>query len=313
VTISRLRIVFAGTPAFAAVSLRALLADGSTDVVAVYSQPDRPAGRGRKLTACAVKQLALEHHLPVHQPASFKDPRELATLRALRSDLLVVVAYGLILPQELLEIPRLGCINLHASLLPRWRGAAPIERAIMAGDMETGITLMCVEPRLDSGPILATARCPIEEDDTAGSLHDKLAQLGAALLVSTLPAVVDATIVPVRQDESQATYAAKVDKREAELDWTMSAVELARRIRALNPRLGATSTIDGEALKVWEAAVTGEASARAPGEIVRAGPAGIDIATGDGVLRLLSVQPPGRRPISAADFLNARPRLKERA
>jgi len=313
VTSPRLRIVFAGTPEFAAVSLRALLDDGSNGVVAVYCQPDRPAGRGRQLTACAVKRLAVERGLPVYQPTSFKEAPELEAFRALQPDLLVVVAYGLILPRTLLEIPRLGCINVHASLLPRWRGAAPIERAIMAGDTETGVTLMRVEPRLDSGPVLAAARCPIAEDDTAGALHDRLARLGAALLVSTLPFLESETVTAIRQDDSLATYAAKIDRREAELEWSLSAAELARRVRALNPRLGAIATIAGETVKIWRAESTGEICARPPGEIVRAGPAGIDIATGDGVLRLLSIQPPGRRPVSVADFLNARPRLKEHA
>ncbi|MCG3201156.1 MAG: Methionyl-tRNA formyltransferase [Gammaproteobacteria bacterium] len=309
----RIRIVFAGTPEFAAVSLRALLGEGRNEIVAVYCQPDRPAGRGRRLTACAVKQLAVESGLPVHQPVSFKETGEIQAIRALRPDLLIVVAYGLILPRALLEIPRLGCVNVHASLLPRWRGAAPIERAIMAGDTETGVTLMRVEPRLDSGPVLAVAQCPIAEDDTAGTLHDRLARLGAALLVSTLPSLVNGTITSVRQDDRRATYAAKIGRREAELDWSMSAEELARRVRALNPRLGASATIAGETVKIWLAESTGEACARPPGEIVRTGSTGIEIATGDGVLRLLSLQPPGRHAVSAADFLNARPRLKERA
>ncbi len=309
----RLRIVFAGTPEFAAVSLRALLDDGSHDILAVYCQPDRPAGRGRALTACAVKRLAVERGLPVHQPTGFREAGELEAIRALRPDLLIVVAYGLILPRALLEIPRLGCINVHASLLPRWRGAAPIERAIIAGDTETGVTLMRVERRLDSGPVLAVARCPIAEDDTAGALHDRLARLGAALLVSTLPSVANGTVTATQQDEALATYAAKIDRREAELDWSMSAAALARRVRALNPRLGASTTIAGETVKIWLAESTAEPCARPPGEIVRAGSAGIDIATGDGVLRLLSIQPPGRRAVSAAEFLNARPRLRERA
>lgn len=309
----RLRIVFAGTPEFAAVSLRALLDDGGHDILAVYCQPDRPAGRGRALTACAVKRLAVERGLPVRQPISFTETRELEAFRGLQADLLIVVAYGLILPRALLDIPRLGCVNVHASLLPRWRGAAPIERAIMAGDTETGVTLMRVEPRLDSGPILAVARCPIAEDDTAGALHDRLARLGAALLVSTLPSVANGTVTATRQDETLATYAAKIDRREAELDWSMSAAELARRVRALNPRLGASATIAGETVKIWLAESTAEPCAQPPGEIVRAGSAGIDIATGDGVLRVLSIQPPGRRAVSAADYLNARPRLRERA
>ena len=229
-----LKIVFAGTPDFSVPALDALLTSGH-DVIAVYTQPDRPAGRGRKLTASPVKARALEHGIPVHQPLSLKRPEEQERLAALAPDVMVVVAYGLLLPPAVLAIPRLGCVNIHASLLPRWRGAAPIQRAILAGDAETGVTLMQMEKGLDTGPMLATVRCPIGPDDTAETLHDRLAALGAGALVPTLERLDRGEITAEPQDDTQACYAAKLDKAEAVLDWRRPAVELERQVRAFNP------------------------------------------------------------------------------
>ncbi len=304
-----LRLIFAGTPAFAAISLEALLAQGRHEVVAVYARPDRPAGRGRAVTAGAVKQLALKHGLPVRQPARL-DEAEVAGLAAYKPDAVIVAAYGLLLPPALLELPRLGCINIHASLLPRWRGAAPIERAILAGDVETGVTLMRMVPALDSGPILAQRRCLIGEQDTAGDLHDKLAALGAELLLEKLPAIAASGVQAAPQDERLATYARKIIKTEARLDWRRPAVELARAARAFNPRPGATAILGGREIKVLRVHPVRGPVAGPPGTIIHAGPEGIDVQTGDGLLRLQTLQAPGRRPVTAADYLNAHPELR---
>jgi methionyl-tRNA formyltransferase len=304
-----LRLVFAGTPEFAAVSLRALLAQDEFQIAAVYTQPDRPAGRGRQLTPSAVKQVGLEHGLVVRQPLTLRDEAEQAHLRDLRLDVLVVVAYGLILPQPVLAAPRRGCVNLHASLLPRWRGAAPIERAILAGDTHTGVSLMLIEPELDSGPVIATVSCPITETDTAGDLHARLARLGADLLCEKLPAWVLGEIPAVAQDHSQATYAAKINKAETRLDWSASALTLARQIRAFNPRWGASAVLGGEQVRISMAETGANVSAHSPGTIVKAKGGILEVATGQGTLRLLTLQAPGKRPVSAADYINARPGL----
>jgi len=307
-----LRLVFAGTPEFAAVSLQALIAEKRHDICAVYTQPDRPAGRGKIETASPVKQLALKHGLPVLQPARM-DETAIAALSALKPDVMVVVAYGLILPTLLLNLPRLGCVNIHASLLPRWRGAAPIERAILAGDAESGITLMRVEPALDSGPILAQKHCIIDEHDTAGDLHDKLAALGASLLLETLPAIAAGHIEPTPQDEQLATHAKKIIKSEARLEWHRPAADLARAVRAFNPRPGATADLAGKEIKILEARSLGTPAAGETGHIIRAGKEGIDVQTGDGTLRILTLQVPGRRAVTAADYLNAHPGLRRSA
>jgi methionyl-tRNA formyltransferase len=299
-----LKIVFAGTPDFSVPALDALLTSGH-DVIAVYTQPDRPAGRGRKLTASPVKARALEHGIPVHQPLSLKRPEEQERLAALAPDVMVVVAYGLLLPPAVLAIPRLGCVNIHASLLPRWRGAAPIQRAILAGDAETGVTLMQMEKGLDTGPMLATVRCPIGPDDTAETLHDRLAALGAEALVPTLERLDRGEITAEPQDDTQACYAAKLDKAEAVLDWRRPAVELERQVRAFNPWPVAQTGFQERVLRVWQARALDEEHTAAPGAVLRAGKAGIDVAAGRGVLRLLSVQLPGKRPMDAAAFLNA--------
>ena len=304
-----LRMVFAGTPAFAAASLQALIALGVHDLCAVYTQPDRPAGRGKTLTASAVKQLALKHGLPVRQPQQFNKV-EIAALAALKPDVMIVVAYGLILPASILNLPHLGCINVHASLLPRWRGAAPVERAILAGDAETGITLMRIEPSLDSGPILVQKNCVIDEHDTAGDLHQRLAALGASLLLETLPAIAAGRIEAIPQDGRLATYAKKINKAETRLDWQQPATDLARAVRAFNPKPGATAILGGQEIKFLRAEALPAVHAAEPGTVIHAGPEGIDVQTGRGLLRIMMLQAPGRRPVTAADYLNGHPELR---
>lgn len=299
-----LNIIFAGTPEFAAVALNALLGSEHR-VVAVYTQPDRPAGRGRKLTYGPVKQLAMEHQIPVKQPKSLKGESEQAALRALNADLMVVVAYGLILPQAVLDAPRLGCINIHASLLPRWRGAAPIQRAIMAGDPESGVTIMQMEAGLDTGPMLHILRCPIHNDDTGGALHDRLAGLGAQALLEVLPKLASAELTPEIQDDSLANYASKLDKQECQIDWGLPAVQIDRKVRAFNPWPVAQADFQGKVMRIWEAQVVEEAVEAPPGTVVSSGKDGIDVATGEGLLRVRKLQMPGKRAMAAVDFLNA--------
>ena len=298
-----LRIVFAGTPEFAAEHLRALL-DSPHQLVAVYSQPDRPAGRGQKLAASPVKQLAVQREIPVYQPQTLRDPVAQAELAALAPDLLVVVAYGLILPQAVLDIPRLGCINSHASLLPRWRGAAPIQRAIEAGDPESGVTVMQMEAGLDTGPMLLKVRTPITADDTGGSLHDRLASLGPQAVLEAIAGLAAGTLRGEVQDDSLATYAHKLNKDEARLDWTRPAVELQRLIRAFHPWPICHSTLNGEALKV-HAAELGEGSG-GPGSILAADKQGLTVACGQGALRLTRLQLPGGKALDFGDLYNSR-------
>jgi len=296
------RIIFAGTPPFAAAALNAL-ADAGHDIVLVLTQPDRPAGRGMKLMPSAVKQAALARGLPVSQPPSLKSPEAQTELHAVDADVMVVAAYGLILPQAVLGLPRLGCLNIHASLLPRWRGAAPIQRAILAGDAETGITIMQMDAGLDTGAMLSKTVVPIRDSDTAASLHDVLAATGATAIVAALanyPA-----LVPVAQDDAQATYAAKLSKDEAQLDWRQPADALARAVRAYNPAPGAWTQLDGAPLKVWMAATA--PGAGDPGTVLRADAEGLVVACGSGALALREVQPAGSKRMSAAAFLAGRP------
>lgn len=298
-----LRLVFAGTPEFAAEHLKALL-NTPHQIVAVYTQPDRPAGRGQKLMPSPVKQWALQHQLPVYQPVSLRDPAAQAELAALQPDLMVVVAYGLILPQVVLDIPRLGCINSHASLLPRWRGAAPIQRAIEAGDTESGVTLMQMEAGLDTGPMLLKARTPITPEDTGGTLHDRLAQLGAQALVEGVNALADTGLKAEIQSDALACYAHKLNKDEATLDWSRPAPELERRIRAFNPWPIAHTRWQGEVLKV-HAARLGQGSGSA-GQILAASKEGLTVACGEGALQLTVLQLPGGKPLRFADLYNSR-------
>jgi methionyl-tRNA formyltransferase len=304
-----LRIVFAGTPAFAVPSLRA--AASRNEVVAVYTQPDRPAGRGRALTPSPVKLEALKRGLPVLQPQSLKSQLARDALGALQPDLLIVVAYGLILPQKILDIPRYGCWNVHASLLPRWRGAAPIQRAIEAGDSETGICLMQMEKGLDTGPVLLPSPLPIGESETAGQLHDRLAELGAQVLADGLGLLrAGMRPVPRLQPESGVTYAHKIEKSEAKLDWSQPAQGLANKIRAFNPWPMAEAELAGERVRIHGAVALPLAHGQPPGRVLFAGRDGIDVACGQGALRIRVLQREGGKAITAADYLNARQDLR---
>ena len=298
-----LRIVFAGTPEFAAEHLKALLGTPH-QIIAVYSQPDRPAGRGQKLTPSPVKQLAVEHGIAVYQPQSLRAPAAQTELAALAPDLMVVVAYGLILPQAVLDTPRLGCINSHASLLPRWRGAAPIQRAIEAGDGESGVTVMQMEAGLDTGPMLLKVGTPISHEDTGGSLHDRLARLGPPAVIQAIAGLAAGSLVGEVQDDGLATYAHKLNKDEARLDWTRPASELERLIRAFNPWPICHSLLNGEPLKVL-AAQLAEGQGR-PGQILAASKEGLTVACGDAALRLTRLQLPGGKALAFADLYNSR-------
>jgi methionyl-tRNA formyltransferase len=306
----RLRLVFAGTPEFAVPCLAACR-DCGAELVAVYTQPDRPAGRGRKLAASPVKQATLEAGVAVEQPRTLKDPDAQATLAGYRPDLLVVVAYGLILPQAVLDLPTLGCWNVHASLLPRWRGAAPIQRAIVAGDHETGVDLMRMEAGLDTGPVLMEERIAITAHETGGSLHDRLSVLGAKVLAEGLERIQHGEIPSARaQAEDSVSYANKLDKSEARLDFTRPASELERIVRAFDPWPVADAQIGGERLRIWSAQALDRPPGAPPGSVLGGDREGLAIACGDGVLRLLSVQRPGGRQIAIGDYLNARPELR---
>lgn len=299
-----MRIIFAGTPDFAAETLKALLTTDH-EICAVYTQPDRPSGRGRKLTASPVKQLALEHHIPVEQPLNFKQDDAKQILANYHADLMIVVAYGLLLPQAVLDTPRLGCINVHASLLPRWRGAAPIQRAILAGDTETGVCIMQMEAGLDTGPVLSRASCPITQDDTAQTLHDRLAILGAETLLSSLPNIVELQNKAQAQNDASTCYAAKLLKQEAEIDWQQAASQIVRQIHAFNPWPVAQTIWQDQVFRIWSATLVDEQHTAPAGEIITVNKDSIDVATGDGTLRLKHIQLPGKRAMAVADFLNA--------
>jgi methionyl-tRNA formyltransferase len=304
-----LRLVFAGTPEFAVPSLAAAF-EGPDTLLAIYTQPDRPAGRGRQAQASAVKQFALRHGIAVRQPVTLRDVEARAQLRALKPDLMIVVAYGLLLPQKVLDIPRYGCWNVHASLLPRWRGAAPIQRAIEAGDAQTGICLMQMEKGLDTGAVLLREALAIGADESAGDLHDRLARLGAEVLRDGLARLRAGAPLPGVPQSADATYAHKLDKQEARLDWSRPAAELARRVRAFSPWPVAEAELAGERVRIHAARAIQATTTVAPGGIVAAGRDGIDVACGEGVLRLLQLQRDGGRSMAAVDYLNARPALR---
>lgn len=299
-----LRIIFAGTPEFAVRSLAALL-ETRHEVVAVYSQPDRPAGRGRKLAPTPVKALALEHDIPVYQPVSLRDEEAQQVLASHNADLMVVVAYGLILPQVVLDTPRLGCINVHGSLLPRWRGAAPIQRAIWQGDAETGVTIMKMEAGLDTGPMLLKTRLDIAADETAQTLHDKLADQGGDALKEAVDALAEGTLTPEVQDDALANYAEKLSKAEAEIDWSKDAAFIDRCIRAFNPWPVSWTTLHGETVRIWQATPETENSDLAPGAVISADKTGLRIACGEGTLCIKNMQLPGKKALSVVDILNS--------
>lgn len=300
-----LRIIFAGTPEFAASSLQALL-NTRHKVVAVYTQPDRPSGRGRKLTASPVKQLAEIEGIPVRQPENFKDPADQQALGDFGADLMVVAAYGLLLPKAVLETPRLGCINVHASLLPRWRGAAPIHRALLAGDTETGITIMQMDIGLDTGAMLHKVSCPIDDRHTSGELHDVLAKLGGTALTEALDKLTEGSLHGEAQDPAQACYASKLVKAEGAIDWTRDALDLERKVRGLNPWPVAYTDLNGARIRIWEAQALDERCDQPPGTLLTIDRDGLRVATGHGILAITRLQLPNAKQLPVADLLNAR-------
>lgn len=304
-SIPSLKIVFAGTPSFAAIALEALV-HSDHQVVAVYTQPDRPAGRGLKVTQSPVKESALLYQLPVYQPTSLKSSYEEDRLARFQADVMVVAAYAMLLPAPILRIPRLGCINIHPSLLPRWRGAAPIQRTIFAGDTITGVSIMQMDQGLDTGPILLQRQYVLDPEETSQSLHDKLAHLGADALIETLNLLAQSQIEAKPQDNTATTYAHKISKEEALIDWMRPAEELAYEIRAFNPWPVAYTSWNGQNLRIWKAKTIVNDQQAEPRTIIHAGRDGIDIATGKGVLRLLEVQLPGGKILPIADFYNAK-------
>ena len=299
-----MKLIFAGTPDFAACVLSALLASPH-DLALVLTQPDRPSGRGLKSHSSPVKRLALDHDIPIAQPASLKEAQAQDALRAAGADLIVVTAYGLLLPPSVLAIPRLGAINIHASLLPRWRGAAPIQRALLAGDRETGVCIMQMETGLDTGPVLLSASIPIRDEDNARTLHDRLADLGARLVLQALDELERGAAVPRQQPAEGATYASKIDRTEARIDWTRPAPEIWRKIRAFNPHPGAVSRLRAQELKIWQGVPVVHSGV--PGTVLEVDSRGIVVACGDGSLRIEELQRAGGRRLSPAEFLRGHP------
>ncbi|CDG16019.1 methionyl-tRNA formyltransferase [Xenorhabdus doucetiae] len=300
-----LRIIFAGTPDFAARHLAALL-NSQHQVVGVLTRPDKPAGRGKKLTPSPVKVLAEEHDVPVFQPKTLRTEESQQWVMEQQADIMIVVAYGLILPQDILDIPRLGCLNVHGSLLPRWRGAAPIQRSIWAGDQETGVTIMQMDAGLDTGDMLLKAICPITNEDTSASLYEKLADIGPEALLGTLSLITSGKCQPEVQEGALATYAEKLSKDEAKVDWNLSATQIERCVRAFNPWPMSFFLLDDQPIKIWQAEVITEQSIQAPGTIISADKKGIQIATTEGILNITQLQPPGKKAMSAADLLNSK-------
>ena len=296
------RVIFAGTPEFARVQLQGLVESG-VKPIAVLTQPDRPAGRGKLLKASPVKDYAQAHGIDVLQPESLRDDEIASQLIALQADIMIVAAYGLLLPQRVLDIPRAGCLNVHASLLPRWRGAAPIQAAILAGDATTGVCLMSMTAGLDCGPVFASEVLQIAADENAGTLHDRLAAAGSALLSAQLANIIAGKVSAVEQDDSSANYAHKIKTSDAAIDWHRPAIDLARLVRAFNPVPGAFFMLDDERIKCWQAVASAACDAAA-GTVIEAGPEGILIACGAGALRLSELQRPGKRPVTAAQFLS---------
>lgn len=303
---SKLKIIFAGTPEFAAVALQALI-DDQQNIVAVYTQPDRPAGRGRKLMASPVKQLAIQHDIPIEQPETLKDVSAIEKLRTYKADVMIVAAYGLLLPEAVLEAPKYGCINIHASLLPRWRGAAPIQRAILAGDNETGITIMQMDIGLDTGDMLLKLSTPITEQDNAGTLHDRLAILGGESIIAALDMLEKNQLAPVKQDNSQANYAGKLEKKEAWINWSEEAEYIDRQIRAFNPWPVAQTMFGDKIIRIRDAQLINKDSNELPGTIIQQDKDSIDVACGKGMLRLLNCQLPNSKPMQVKDLLNGHP------
>ncbi len=298
-----LRIIFAGTPDFAARHLQALI-DSEHQIVGVYSQPDRPAGRGKKLKASEVKALALEHDLPVFQPQSLKTDDALEELSSLNADIMIVVAYGLILPKAILDAPRLGCLNVHGSILPRWRGAAPIQRAIWAGDQQTGVTIMQMDEGLDTGDMLHISRCPIDSTETSASLYAKLAELGPDALIDTINRLANGDITPEPQNDADANYAKKLSKDEANIDWSMDAEQIERNIRAFNPWPVCFTQMRGNTVKIYQANVVEQSGAA--GTVLASDKNGIVVACGKHALSISELQPQGKKPMAINDFLNGR-------
>lgn len=301
---SSLNIVFAGTPEFGVPCLDALI-HSSHHLSAIYTQPDRPAGRGRKMQASAVKEWALAHDIPVYQPLNFKNPDAVAELAALKPDLMIVIAYGLILPQAVLDIPRLGCVNVHASLLPRWRGASPIQQAVLHGDTHSGVTIMQMDAGMDTGDMLVKVECPIADTDTAGNLHDNLARLSAAPLLETIDLLASGQARPESQEESLVTYAKKINKEDGCIDWNNAAVIIDRQIRAFYPWPIAYTVLGEEQLRVYKASVVTLQSKAAPGTVVQLDKKGMLVATGEGGLLIEKIQFPSAKAVSVADWLNS--------